>query len=57
LALQLVMLKTVPVGAELTLDYRLSIDEQASPPDYSCHCDLPACRCTMAAVTDSRSQA
>lgn len=57
LALQLVTLKSVPVGAELTLDYRLTIDEQASAADYPCHCGLPACRGTMAAVKENSSKA
>jgi SET domain-containing protein len=53
LALQLVTLRAIPAGSELTLDYCLTIDEQASPDDYPCRCDLPDCRGTMAAVASA----
>lgn len=50
LKLQLVTLRAVSAGAELFLDYALTIDESESPPDYPCRCGLPGCRGTMAAV-------
>lgn len=52
LALRLMTLRVVPAGAELLLDYRLTIDEQTSPADFPCWCGGPACRGTMAAVAD-----
>lgn len=54
LELRLVTLRTVPAGAELLLDYRLTIDAQASPADHPCRCGLPACRGTMVAVVNTR---
>jgi SET domain-containing protein len=48
--LQLVTMRPVNAGAELFLDYALSIDESESPQDYPCRCGLSGCRGTMAAV-------
>lgn len=47
--LRLVTLRSIAAGAELFLDYALTIDESESPADYPCHCGRPACRGTLAA--------
>jgi SET domain-containing protein len=51
LELRLVTLSAVAAGTELFVDYRLTIDEPASPADHPCRCGLLACRGTMAAAT------
>jgi SET domain-containing protein len=48
--LQLVTLRPVSAGAELLLDYALTIDESESPEDYPCRCGLTGCRGTMVAA-------
>jgi hypothetical protein len=50
LGVRLVTSKAIPAGAELFLDYALTIDPSESPADYPCRCGLPACRRTMVAA-------
>lgn len=50
LTLRLVTSRAIPAGAELFLDYALTIDPSESPADYPCRCGMPACRRTMVAA-------
>ena len=54
--IQVFTLRPVPAGAELFIDYRLSLDDDASDEAaavYACRCGAAACRGTMLAVDAS----
>ena len=51
--IRFVTVQAVPAGAELFIDYRLSIAEDAEPEAaaaYACRCGAPSCRGTMLAL-------
>jgi SET domain-containing protein len=53
-------LKAIPVGAELTYDYRFILDERHTPEAkrrYPCHCGAAACRGTILAKKRGGSKA
>ncbi len=50
--IHVITLRPIPAGAELFIDYRLSLDDDASEEAaavYACRCGSPACRGTMLA--------
>ena len=49
--LQVVTSKRILPGAELFLDYALTIDESETPADYPCRCGARTCRGTLVAGT------
>jgi hypothetical protein len=51
LTLELITARAVAAGAELFLDYALTIDESETPADYPCRCGMPNCRGTLVSLS------
>lgn len=53
IVLRIETMRPIAAGGELSIDYALTVDDEASPADYMCSCGSARCRGTMLAGASS----